>query len=220
MKEPLTPGPPNSRKYQKYMIWNPKFWPWARRNWLGLITPHPTPSVIDTPEHTKAPLKTCLPPDATLRNTTPTWTNYAARTNLTSPNPANEEGPAALTTSAGIRARPWEDLHYPPANRTAKTTKALNPLGTMKNLKVHPPIPIRCTSPPQTNENPYTPRRNFQESNPNNTAQNAMGLHQRNPATPTGPWEPSLRCPALSRQTPGLASTDGTSGHKPRLWVH
>ncbi|KAG5348594.1 hypothetical protein C0989_009634 [Termitomyces sp. Mn162] len=102
---------------------------------------------------------------AILRNTTPTQTNYAARMNFASPNPANEEGPTALATSAGIRARPWEDLHYPPTNRTAKTTKALNPLGTMKDSKAHPPIPIRRMSPPQTKENPYTPSQNFRESN-------------------------------------------------------
>ncbi|KAG5733980.1 hypothetical protein E4T56_gene6794 [Termitomyces sp. T112] len=198
MKKPPTPGPPNLRKYQKYMIRDPKFRPRTQRNWLGLITPHPTPSVIDTPEHTKAPLETCPPPDATLQNTTPTRTNYATRTNLASLNPANEEGPAALTTSASIRARPWEDLHCPPANHTARTTKAPNPLGTVKNLKVHPPIPIRRTSPPQTNENPYTPSQNFRESNSNNTAQNAAGLHRRTPATPARPREPSLQCPTPS----------------------
>ncbi|KAG5727761.1 hypothetical protein E4T56_gene20797 [Termitomyces sp. T112] len=154
MKEPPTPRPPNSRKYQKYMIRNPKFWPRTRRNWLGLITPHPIPSVIDTPEHTKAPLETYPLTDATLQNTTPTRTNYAVRTNLASPNPANEEGPAALATSAGIRARPWGDLHYPPANCTARTTKAPNPLGTVKDSKVHPPIPVQRTSPPQTKNTP------------------------------------------------------------------
>ncbi|KAG5322637.1 hypothetical protein C0989_012592, partial [Termitomyces sp. Mn162] len=129
------------------MIRNPKFQPRTRRNGLGLITPHPTPSVIDTPEHTKAPPEACPPTDATLRNTTPTRTNYTARTNLTSPNPANEKGPTALATSAGIRARPWGDPHYPPANRTAKTTKAPNPLGTVKDSKAHPPLPIQRTSP-------------------------------------------------------------------------
>ncbi|KNZ72638.1 hypothetical protein J132_02231 [Termitomyces sp. J132] len=148
MKEPLTPRPPNSRKQ------------------CHIDDPEPQISAPDPKElHTKAPPETCPPTDATLRNMTLTWTNYAARTNLASPNPANEEGPTALATSAGIRARPWEDPHYPPANRTAKTTKAPNLLGAMKDLKAHPPIPIWRTSPPQTKENPYTPSRNFRESN-------------------------------------------------------
>ncbi|KAG5718768.1 hypothetical protein E4T56_gene2729 [Termitomyces sp. T112] len=123
MKELPTPEPPNSRKYQKYMIRNPKFQPRTRRNWLGLITPHPTPSIIDTPEHTKAPPKAGLPTDATLRNTTPIRTNYTARTNLASTNPANEEGPATLATSAGIRARPWEDPRYPPPTAPPRQLK-------------------------------------------------------------------------------------------------
>ncbi|KAG5721524.1 hypothetical protein E4T56_gene13091 [Termitomyces sp. T112] len=128
-------------------------------NWSGLITPHPAPSVIDTPEHTKAPLETCPSTDATLRNTTPTRTNYAARMNLASLNPTNEEGPTAFATSAGIMARSWEDLRSPPADRTTTKIKAPEPLGTMRDSKVHPPIPIRRTPPPQTKENPYTPGR-------------------------------------------------------------
>ncbi|KNZ77515.1 hypothetical protein J132_05263 [Termitomyces sp. J132] len=150
---------------------------------------------------------------------TPTRTNYAARTNLAPLTPANEEGPAAFATSAGTRARSWEDLRSPPANRTAKKTKAPNPLGTVKDLKVRPPIPIRRTSPPQTKENPYTPGRNFQESNSITPPRNAMELHQRTPTTPAEPREPSLQCPAPSRQTPGLASTDGASGRNPCLWI-
>ncbi|KAG5715961.1 hypothetical protein E4T56_gene20140 [Termitomyces sp. T112] len=53
--------PPNSRECQKYMTRNLKFRLWTQRNWSGLITPHPALSVIDTPEHTKAPLEHAHP---------------------------------------------------------------------------------------------------------------------------------------------------------------
>ncbi|KNZ75782.1 hypothetical protein J132_01627 [Termitomyces sp. J132] len=172
------------------MIWNLKLRPRTPKELVG--TDHPA----------------SCPLDATLRNTTPTRTNYAARTNLAPPNPTNEEGPATFATSAGIRARSWEDLRSPPANRTTKKTKAPDPLGTVKDSKVRPPIPIRRTSQPQTKENPYTPGWKFRESNSITPPQNAMELHWRTPTTPAEPREPSLRCPAPSQQTPGLASTD------------
>ncbi|KAG5731461.1 hypothetical protein E4T56_gene4365 [Termitomyces sp. T112] len=78
--------------------------------------------------------QTCPPTDAILWNTTSTRANYAVRTNLAPPTPTNEEGPATFATHASIRARSWEDLH-PPANRTAKKTKAPNPLDTRERFK-------------------------------------------------------------------------------------
>ncbi|KAG5733013.1 hypothetical protein E4T56_gene3610 [Termitomyces sp. T112] len=53
----------------------------------------------------------------------------------------------------------------PPANLTAKKTKARTRWTPVKDSKVHPPTPTWRTSPPQTKENPYTPGQKFQESN-------------------------------------------------------
>ncbi|KAG5348911.1 hypothetical protein C0989_007214 [Termitomyces sp. Mn162] len=72
------------------------------------------------------------------------------RAPLPSP-PASAQGPDHGKTSV------------PPANCTAKKTKAPNPLGTVKDSK--------------TKENPYTPGRKFQESNSITPPQNAMELH-------------------------------------------
>ncbi|KAG5349035.1 hypothetical protein C0989_006462 [Termitomyces sp. Mn162] len=170
--------------------------------------PHQVTLVSTPGPPTSSLMKEPLTPDAILRNMTPTRTNYAARTNLASPNPANEEGPTAFATSAGIRARSREDLCSPPANRTTKKTKAPDPLGTMRDSKVRPPIPIWRMSPPQTKENPYAPGWKFRELNSITPPRNATELHRRTPTTPAKPREPSLRCPAPSQQTPGLASTD------------
>ncbi|KAG5729298.1 hypothetical protein E4T56_gene8424, partial [Termitomyces sp. T112] len=106
MKGPPTPEPPNSRKYWKY---------------------HPTPSVIDTPEHTKAPPEAGPPTDAALRNTTPTRTNYTAKTNPASPNPANKKRPARLHHQHRRKGKTMGRPPLPPAPPTPEKTKPPNP---------------------------------------------------------------------------------------------
>ncbi|KAG5333190.1 hypothetical protein C0989_006109 [Termitomyces sp. Mn162] len=88
------------------------------------------------------------------------------RMNLAPPIPTNEEGPAAFTTSAGIRARSQEDLCPPPLLTALLRRPKPRTCGTpAKDSKVRPPIPTLRTSPLQTKENPYTPGQKFQESN-------------------------------------------------------
>ncbi|KAG5715358.1 hypothetical protein E4T56_gene8261, partial [Termitomyces sp. T112] len=124
MKEPSTPRPPNSREYQKYvrLLYDlePQISALDPKELVG--TDHPTSCPL-SPRHSGAhqsTTRTCLPTDATLRNTTSTRASYAARTNLAPPTPTNEEGPATFTTSAGIRARSREEPsptpppHHPP----------------------------------------------------------------------------------------------------------
>ncbi|KAG5338668.1 hypothetical protein C0989_006673, partial [Termitomyces sp. Mn162] len=164
--------------------------------------------------------QTCLPTDTTLRNTTSTQTNYAARMNLAPLTPTNEEGPAAFATSAGIRARSQEDLRPPPTNCTAKKTKALNPLDTRGRFEGPPSDTNTAHIPAADQKKPLHPWSEILRIELNTTLRNATELHWRTPTTPAGPWEPSLRCPAPSQQTPGLASTDGTSGRNPCLWIH
>ncbi|KAG5719386.1 hypothetical protein E4T56_gene13485 [Termitomyces sp. T112] len=75
MKEPPTPEPPNSRKQYHVDDPEPRISAPDPKELVG--TDHPALHLLD----------------ATLRNTTSTRTNYTARTNLASPNPANEKGP-------------------------------------------------------------------------------------------------------------------------------
>ncbi|KAG5726761.1 hypothetical protein E4T56_gene1168 [Termitomyces sp. T112] len=201
MKEPPTPRPPNSRKYQKYQYHvddpEPQISAPDPKKLVG--TDHPTPRPLSH-QHSGAhqsTTRTCPPTDAILRNTTPTQTNYAARTNLAPPTPTNEEGPATFATSTDIRARSREDLCPPPANRMAKKTKAPNRWTPVKDSKVRPPIPTRRTSPLQTKENPYTPGQKFQESNAiqhPETPQNSTGQ-----LPPPSPDPGSPPCNALPR---------------------
>ncbi|KAG5723156.1 hypothetical protein E4T56_gene227 [Termitomyces sp. T112] len=187
-------------------------------NWSGLITPHPAPSVINTPEHTKAPLETCPSTDATLQNTTPTRTNYAAKMNLASPNPANEEGPAAFTTSASIMAKSWKTSVLP-RQPHCQEDQSPKPTGHHERFEGPPSDTNMAHGPATDKRKPLHPWSEFLRIELNSTARNATKLHRRTPTTPTKPWEPSLQCPAPSRQTPGLASTDGASGRNPRLWI-
>ncbi|KAG5734197.1 hypothetical protein E4T56_gene1187 [Termitomyces sp. T112] len=201
MKEPPTPRPPNSRKHQKYMIRDLKLWPQTPKELVG--TDHPA----------------SCPLDATLRNTTPTWINYAARTNLASPNPANEEGPTAFATSASIMARSRK-TSVPPRQLHCQEDQSPEPAGHRERFE-GPPSNTNMAHGPATNKRkPLHPWSEFPRIKLNSTAQNATELHRRTPATPAKPWEPSLRCPTPSRQTPGLASTVGTNGRNPRLWIH
>ncbi|KAG5721945.1 hypothetical protein E4T56_gene18416 [Termitomyces sp. T112] len=155
MEEPPNPRPPNSREYQKYIR---PLCP-SRGLPLELVgTDHPAPCPLGH-RHSGAhqsTTQTCPPTDAILWNTTPTQTNYAARTNLTPLTPTNEEGPATFATSADIRARSWEDLCPPPANRTAKKTKAPNPLDTRERFEGPPSDTNTAHVPAADQENPYT----------------------------------------------------------------
>ncbi|KAG5731979.1 hypothetical protein E4T56_gene18228 [Termitomyces sp. T112] len=162
MKKPLTPRPPNSRKYQKYIrsLYDPEPQISAPDPKELVRTDHPASYPLGH-RHSRAhqsTTRTCPPTDTILRDTIPTWTNYATRTNLTSPNPANEEGPATFATSAGIRARSREDLRSP-RQPHYQENQSPRPAGHHERFEGPPSNTNTAHVPATDKENPYTPGR-------------------------------------------------------------
>ncbi|KAG5732284.1 hypothetical protein E4T56_gene11366 [Termitomyces sp. T112] len=205
MKKPPTPRPPNSQKYVKSLC------PSKDLSWTGkqchADNPEPQISAPDPKELVGTDHPASYPLDTILRDTIPTWTNYAARINLASPNSANEEGPATFATSAGIRARSQEDLRSP-RQPHCQENQSPGPAGHRERFKGPPSNANMAHVPATDKRKPLHPWLELQESNSITPPQNATELHRRTPTTPAEPWESSLRCPAPPRQTPGLTSTD------------
>ncbi|KAG5730013.1 hypothetical protein E4T56_gene20198 [Termitomyces sp. T112] len=109
-------------------------------------------------------------------------------TNLTPPPPPSSKRTPA--TCVGTKAGPPEDP-APPASRTNKRPKPRPPQTHVEDPEVHPLEPAQHTSPPQTENNPYTLGPRPRESNPAMPPTNAMELRRKTPNTPAKPWNSS-----------------------------